>query len=173
MMKIYSGTVTGSQITINRDGDQPVVMLQANLTDDNDTQSIEYVPQPGEDVTPADGTEVIVLEISKGYKIAIAGDDRITPTMGKGEKKIYSVNNGAIAAFINWLQSGVVEINGNARDAARKDDATISTSIEDPTFWAYLAAVDLFLRGLGFLGPPVPTSQTGKINDGTDKVKLP
>ena len=170
---IYIGTVTGREIKNNRDGDAPVLLIQAVLTDETDVQTVEYIPAPGEDVNPPDGTSVIVFEISQSYKVAMAGDDGIIPSMKPGEKKIYSISGESISAFINLLDTGVIELNGNTRNAARQDDSTVSTSTEDSGFWAYLAALDGFVRGLGFLGPALPSSITGKINSGTDKVKMP
>lgn len=172
-MKIYIGTVTGREVKTNRDGEDPVLLLQAILTDETDVQTVEYIPAPGEDVNPPDGTSVIIFEISQSYKVALAGDDGIIPSMKPGEKKIYSISGGAIAAFINLLDTGVIELNGNTRNAARQDDSTVSTSAEDIAFWTYLSALDGFVRGLGFAGPQLPSSITGKINSGTDKVKMP
>lgn len=114
------GRVTGREIKTNMDGQTAKLLLQVELTDPEDIQTIELVRQAGEDTNPPDDSRVIVLDVGS-FKVAVASDDGIVPTMGEGEKKIYSTSSGAIQAFINFLASGVIEINGSADFAVRFD----------------------------------------------------
>lgn len=117
---IRRGTVTGREIVKNRDGLTDRLMLQVEMSDTDDIQTVELYNTHGEDNSPIDGTKVIVIDLGSAFKIAIAADDGIVPSMQVGEKKIYSLDSGgAIVAFINYLESGIIEINGNADFAVR------------------------------------------------------
>lgn len=109
-----TGTVTGREFKKNRDSGNIRLLLQVQITDSDDVQTVEYMAASGEDSSPPDGSKVLILGIGSAYKIAIAADDNIEPSMLEGEKKLYSIDAGVIAAFINFLQSGIIEINGNA-----------------------------------------------------------
>lgn len=113
------GTVTGRKIGKNQDGDNNVLLLQVQMTDPIDVQTVQLITQAGEDYNPPDGSKVIVIPIRKNWKIGIAVDDLIEPSMDEGERKLYSSENGAIKAFINLLVDGVMELNGNADFAVR------------------------------------------------------
>ena len=113
------GTVTGREIVKNRDGSHAVRMLQVRITDDKDIQTVQHVTLSGDDSGPVNDSEVIILDLGPAFKVAIAVDDLIEPTMPPGEKKIYSSEAGAIKAFISLLASGIIELNGNADNAVR------------------------------------------------------
>jgi hypothetical protein len=79
-------------------------------------------------------------------------------------------------AFVHLKSTGEVNINGLARNAARQLDKINSLPTDDAAFWAWVAAVHAALQSTpanGVVGVPVPVSVTGKIIEGTDKVKLP
>ena len=109
---IRIGTVTGREIKQNRDSVTEFIMLQVEFLPD-DVQTVALYSQAGEDTSPPDGSQVIVLQIGEAFKIAIASDDGISPSMEPGEKKIYSSLDSDIKAFINLLNSGIIELNGN------------------------------------------------------------
>jgi phage gp45-like len=113
------GKVTGREVVKNRDGGNNRLMLQVEITDSYDIQTIELRNQYGEDNNPVNGSQVLIIDIGSAFKMAIAAEDGITPSMNPGEKKIYSVSGAAIAAFINFLASGNIEINGNSDFAVR------------------------------------------------------
>ena len=115
-----TGKITGRTITTNRDGTNQRVMLQVQMTNPDDIQTVEYVSLPGQDENPIDGSRVFILEVGDSYKIAFAVDDGVTPAMATGEKRLYSVSDaGVIQAFINILKSGIIEVNGDADFAVR------------------------------------------------------
>lgn len=113
------GTVTGFKIGKNRNGTKDVLLLQVRITEDDDIQTVEYMSAAGDDSVPPIGSRVTVLQAGSAWKIAIASQDGIAPSMGEGERKIYSSDGTTIAAFINWLADGTLEINGNADFAVR------------------------------------------------------
>ncbi|HUX59716.1 MAG TPA: hypothetical protein VMV32_00275 [Ignavibacteriaceae bacterium] len=108
-----TGIVTGFEIGKNRNGSKDVVLLQVRLRDAKDIQTIELMTPAGDDSIPVNGSKVAILQVSSSYKIAIAQNDNITPIMGAGEKMIYSQAGDVIKAFTKWLDSGIIELNGN------------------------------------------------------------
>ncbi len=111
------GTVKGFQIGPNRDGTNNVLLLQVEMSDPDDIQTVEYYSGAGDDTIPPEGSLVTVLSIGRAWKIAIASNDSIAPSMAEGERKIYSSDGGVIQAFINWLASGNLELNGTGNSA--------------------------------------------------------
>lgn len=111
------GTVTGFEIGLNRDGTKNILKLQVQITDPDDIQTVEYMSSAGDDTIPPIGSVVTILSAGSAWKIAIASNDNIVPSMGEGERKIYSSSGGVIQAFINWLSGGNLELNGNGNSA--------------------------------------------------------
>jgi hypothetical protein len=117
-----TGIVTGREFKKNRDSGNVRLLLQVQITDADDIHTVEYMSPPGEDSNPPDGAKVLIADVGRAYKIATAADDNIEPSMAEGEKKLYSISDGAIASFINFLASGIVEINGNNDFAVRYNE---------------------------------------------------
>ena len=149
------GIVKNVEIKPNKDGKNSVRLLQCSLSDDDDIQTIEFVNSPGDDSSPNMGDAVTILTINESYKIAIANDDKITPTMEPGEKKIYSYASGSIQAFINLLKTGIIEINGNVDFAVRFNALSLIVQQAVTAINANLTAISADLQSLG--GSYVPT----------------
>jgi len=113
------GRVSGSTVGTNRDGDSPVRLLQVIISDPEDVQEVEQFGQSGEDFNPPNESNAIILDLGSAFRVVVGVDDGIEPTMGVGERKMYSIKDGTIKAFINLLSSGVIELNGNADYAVR------------------------------------------------------
>lgn len=113
------GTVRGFEIGPNRDGTNDVLLLQVEMSDPDDIQTVEYFSGAGDDTIPPAGSLVTIFSVGRAWKIAIASNDNIAPSMSEGERKIYSSDGGVIKAFINWLSSGILELNGNSDFAVR------------------------------------------------------
>ena len=116
---IRTGKITGSEIKKNRDGAGNRRLLQVEISDPDDIQTVELMSSAGEDVNPPVGNRVLIVDVGAAYKIAIAADDGIEPSIDEGEKKLYSINGVSISAFINLLNTGILELNGNADFAVR------------------------------------------------------
>lgn len=114
-----TGLVKGTEIKKNRDGQSDVLLLQVQMADSEDIQTVQLLTQAGEDTNPVNGSLVAILPMGEAWKIGVAVNDGITPTMARGEKKVYSSVGGTIKAFINWLVGGILELNGNADFAVR------------------------------------------------------
>lgn len=114
------GTVTGQEIKENRDGAADVRLLQVQLSNASDIQTVQYMPMAGDDSPPQIGDLVVVMPIGPAFMVALGIQDSIVPSMAAGERKLYSRDGaGAIAAFINLLAGGDLELNGNVNTAIR------------------------------------------------------
>ncbi|MCK5602783.1 hypothetical protein KAR91_12960 [Candidatus Pacearchaeota archaeon] len=82
----------------------------------------------------------------------------------KGDADKFTITKGS--EKVEFTASGTV-INGGARKTARELDPTLIDASTDSIFIAWMAAVSSALS----LTPP--TTVTGKVNDGTDKLLLP
>jgi phage gp45-like len=109
------GKVKGAEIRKNKDGSSNVLLLQVEISDPKDIQTVELLTQAGEDTNPPDGSLVAILPVGEAWKVAIACKDGIVPTMGRGEKKIYSSAGGVIKAFIELLSTGINKIWGETK----------------------------------------------------------
>jgi phage gp45-like len=125
MIKV--GTVTGREIRPNIDGSKDVLLLQVEITDPEDIQTVEVIGHAGEDSNPPDGSTVLIVKVGNAWKLAPAVNDGIEPdaSLTPGEKKVYSSDGGTIKSFIKWLKNklvlsgDVIEVNGSADFAVR------------------------------------------------------
>jgi hypothetical protein len=162
-LMVRTGTVTGREVKPNRDGDHDRLMLQVQITNADDIQTVEYVSLPGQDENPIDGTRVFIIDISASYKIAIAADDGIAPAMSEGEKRIYSLDSdGIIQAFIKLLNSGIIHINGDNDFAVRW--TALNTGLQN-----MLTALNADIVVAGGVGNTTLDISGAKV----DEVKLP
>ena len=119
MALVSVGRVTGETIGPNKDGAKDVRLLQVEISGPDDVQTVELLTSGGEEINPPLNSLVLVVGVGGAWKFGIAIDDNIVPSMDVGEKKLYSTAAGAIAAFINLLSTGIIELNGNADFAIR------------------------------------------------------
>lgn len=99
------GRVISSEIGTNRDGEENVLLLQVEMSDPDDIQTVEYMQAAGVDYRPPPDTTVIVLGLGTAWQIAIAADDGIEPESAEGETEIYAVDP------ITGLKAGRVKCN--------------------------------------------------------------
>ena len=116
---IRIGKVTGRTTGKNRDGGDDVLLLQVEISDPDDVQTVQLMNPAGENSNPPDGSQVLIIDIGAAFKVAVATDDGIAPFGSPGDKQIYSADGGIIKAFINLLTSGIIELNGNNDFAVR------------------------------------------------------
>jgi hypothetical protein len=134
------GKVTGYKIGPNKDGSRNVILLQVQITDPDDVQTVQMLDHPGEEFNPPNDSEVLVNQIEEGWKVAIAIDDLIAPTIEPGEKKIYaSDGNGNIIASIYLDKNGkvIVESNGNIDVVSNSGSGTIKLNSDADNAVAY------------------------------------
>lgn len=162
------GRVTGFEIGQNQDGDEDVLLLQVEMTESDDVQTVELFNPGGRDYNPTTNSQVIVLPISDALQIAVAVSDGITPESEPGEVEIYSADSygGSKKAKIKWLVDGTLKLNEGVKAAARVNDSIRIDATTDPAFFTWLGTVG------SFIGTPPPTTITGKIVSGSATVKI-
>lgn len=164
---VRTGIITGREVTTNRDGTNQRVMLQVQMSNPDDIQTVEYVNLPGQDENPINGSRVYIIEVGSSYKIGIAVDDGVDPWGDPGEKRVYSTDDsGAIQAFINLLKTGIIEVNGNVDFAVRFDALEARMQI---LVTAINAAFATKINGSGAAGGLVLDLSSAKVAE----VKLP
>ena len=113
------GTVRGREIKPNRNGDHDVILLQVEISGPDDVQTVELMTHAGDESSPPDGAQVVLLGAGSAWLIAIAADDLITPGIAEGERRVYSQDAGARKATIYWRTDGQLELNGTGDHAVR------------------------------------------------------
>lgn len=115
-MSVDIGTVRTYEVTSNKDGDDDVRLLQVEFSNSDDLQTVEQIRGSGEDSNPQPGSRVVVLDIGRAYRVAIAIDDGIAPTADEGEKEIYSYDSSLVKkAYIKLAVDGTITVdNSNA-----------------------------------------------------------
>jgi len=113
-MKIQTGIIKGRETKSNRDGVRDVLLLQVELTDKNDVQTVELMQGAGDQYNPENGSKVLVVSDGPAYKIAIAVDDMTAIALEVGERAIRSVLGGAVKSSVLCKNDGNVVINEGA-----------------------------------------------------------
>lgn len=114
MGMIQIGIVTGKETAKNKDGTKEVLLLQVQMEDPEDIQTVELMSQTGENSNPPVGSRVIVMGAGPAFKLAIASDDSIVPTTEDGEKLIYSTDeDGAVVVSSIYLKNDGTMIADN------------------------------------------------------------
>lgn len=115
------GEIISSSIGKNRDGNTDVRLFKTQFLEDEDSQTVQQYQIAGFESRAPDGAKIIVADLGGGsYKISIAEDDGVlVDDLETGEAIAYSIDSGAIQAFIKFLKTGVLHINGDADFAVR------------------------------------------------------
>ena len=165
---ITIGTVRGSEITKDGDADEKSRILQVEITSAEDLQSVGQVCQSGEDSNPQPGTRVIVVDLGPAYRVAIAADDGIEPSVDEGEKEFYAYDASlAKQSYVKLLVDGSIELNGDTDTAVAFADLKVAFDQLKSDFDAlvnlYNAHIHKTTATIGVGGPGVisPTTSTG------------
>ena len=116
------GTITGQEIKKNRDGSIAVRLLQVQISNESDIQTVQYMGTAGEDSAPINGDKVQIFRIGSAFQFAVAVEDQNNvASVAEGGKRLFSrdPSTGAVKAFIDWLTNGILHLNGNAYSAVR------------------------------------------------------
>lgn len=73
---------------------------------------------------------------------------------------------------IQIQSDGSMEIGAGGNPAARQEDPTISTAVEDAAFWAWVTAITAAVNAAHGAGLVPPTQQAGKIQTGSSEVTI-
>lgn len=176
------GLVTGNEVTIDRDGDSPVRMIQCQLSEEDDTQTVELIRGHGIDECPvSDFATAIILKIGN-YSVCIGIDDAILSEVDEGEKEIYSILpvTNTKAASILLKADGTIECNGNTDFAVAFNDLKTGFDQLKSDFNTFVTTIyNLHNHPTAPTGPVSVPSVTGSSTSASidaskvDTVKLP
>jgi hypothetical protein len=89
------GNIKSSEVKTNRDGTKKVVVLQVEIEEEEDLQSVELYPGCNIDFRPEDdGANVLIDNDSTSHKMTAACHDGQVSEVEKGEIEIYSLSGG-------------------------------------------------------------------------------
>lgn len=159
------GIVRGREIRPNRNGGDDVLLLQVEVSDPEDVQTIELMTHAGDESSPEDGAQVLLISIGPAWTIAIAVNDLIPPDLDPGERRIYSQVSGVRKAIIYCRTSGQLELNGTGDFAVRFSELETAFNQLKTDFDAHAGH---------FSGEVVPTPSTADISGAkVSTVELP
>ncbi len=178
------GTVTGSEVKKNLDGDVESRVLQVEITDPDDVQSVELFRSPGDDSHPAIGTRVVVLAIGDAAQIAVAASDTpATDDLAEGEREIYSTDGSARLATMRVNADGEIVLNAGVdfavqfsalQDQLNTIKADFDAHVHDGVIIAVAGGSGAPAVGTpGNSGPPTSSIDTDIGGAKIDKVRLP
>jgi hypothetical protein len=110
-MSLQTGIVKGRQVAKNRDGGRDVLLLQVELSDPDDVQTVELMQSAGDQCNPENGSKVLVISNGSAYKIAIAVDDLTLVAIEVGERAIRAVLDGSVKSSVLCKVDGNVVFN--------------------------------------------------------------
>jgi hypothetical protein len=98
-------------------------VIQAQFTQEDDKQEVQQWRLSGFDSSPSPGVKGLIVDMGDGYKVSVAEKDGLTDSgLNPGERKVYSDLDGVLKAFVKFLNTGILELNGNADFAVRYTD---------------------------------------------------
>ena len=160
------GFVTGQSVEAYRGGDT-VRMLQVQLLGDS-PETVEWFDITGEDTAPVNGDKVVILQVAKNYKIAVATKDLIVAAVNAGERKFYSRDStGAIQATIYLKDDGNIELNGGINHAVQYEALLVAFNLLKTTVNTHVHTGGTLSGGLTGVTTVLDTSDitATKIND--------
>jgi hypothetical protein len=111
-MKLDIGTILRTFIAANGQDEDPTQICNAQLTEDNDDQTIETQKIPGIQYGPTDGKHGFFGMFRAARKIFLSLWDGIAAqTLDQGELLIYSSDASSIVAKIHFKKTGTIQID--------------------------------------------------------------
>ena len=143
---IRVGKITGSKVARPKNATSGYArLLQVQIGPQLET--MQLVPQAGEDVNPPVGSVVVLIESGQGILFAVASHDRVVPEVAEGERELYSTTGVTKRARIK------LKVSGNV---------CVINDLTGFNLRAVLENLILGLQGATVLGNPI-TDSTGKI----------
>lgn len=163
------GKIIGSSTGTNKDSGGNVLLLEVELSEPDDNQTVEHFRLSGVDCNPPTNSHVLVIQAG-GFLIAASVDDEIEQQAAEGEIEIYASASGSKTAKVKCEVGGTVKINNGSRSAAGENHSITIDETTDPAFVAWITAVS---AALGITYPLSPPEVAGKISEGSATVKVP
>lgn len=171
---IYSekGDIISSFTAKNQDSTDDRWLLQTQLTEAGDVQTVEKYQHSGFASRPPETSKVIIERLSDTYLVSVAEYDGVlNDDLNAGDTRVYSVSSGAVSAFINYLAGGNVEINGNADFAVRYN--ALQTQFDELKTAFNTHTHSGVASGSSSTGGATPQSAADITTTKVDTVKLP
>ena len=106
------GKVTGREVRTNRDGSEDVILLQVEVSDSDDIQTVELHRGAGVDLNPPDGSIVSLVQAGNAWQIAATVNDNVTPDdLDEGDYQIYGSASGSKTSKVHCETGGDVVLN--------------------------------------------------------------
>lgn len=167
------GTVIGYEVTENRDAEDKSLMLQVEISSEDDPQTVEYMQASGVDHNPPIGSAVVVNDLGQAWKIAMGADDFVEPESDSGEYEIYASNGIAKKSRVKCKVDGTVELNGTADFAVRY--SKLEAAFNDlQSKWNTFATLYAPGGPAGIGTPPSASTSSGDITQAkVTEIKVP
>lgn len=158
------GEVKSSEIGKNRDGDLSVRLLQVEISDPDDLQTVQLMTAGGDDYSPPDGSIAVIVKSGDSWKMAVAVDDNVEPAddLEKGERELYSSDGGARKAKLRLKKDGQQVLNDGGDTAVAFSRLQTAFDQLKSDFDALVAKYNPHVHPVNALpGPsPIPTAVT-------------
>jgi len=152
------GKITGREIRTNKDGSEDVILLQVEVSDSDDIQTVELHRGAGVDLNPPDGSIVVLLGAGPAWQIAVASNDNVTPEgLDEGAYQIYASDAGAKTANVHCKPGGDTVLNNGTDYAVQYTELKSAFDQLTTDFDALVAVVNAHVHlatgSLGNTGP--------------------
>jgi len=149
-------------------------LVKASLLADEDQEDIERVQEYGMTSNPPLESEAIVVQC------AGASDNLVCLKVDSAAHRVRDLSTGEVCIYsqhgqtIKLNTAGETVFNGGDIGVAREGHAVTIDALTDGSFITWVATVSASLGSLGYTIPPseIPTDLTGKISEGSSKVKI-
>lgn len=105
------GIVRKSSIGKGYRSEKDAILLDVEMSDPRDIQSVEYLFAQGNCAIPVVGDTVLIHEVWPEYKVATASNFGVVTAIKEGERSVFAVKDGEVAAVIDFLSSGELVLN--------------------------------------------------------------
>lgn len=120
-------TINSSSIGINADDDETTQLLECQLLEDNDVQTIEELHIPNFQYNPPLLSRAFFSAAWEELKVLVGINDRIQKyQLSPGEFVLYSSDSGTMKAKIVGLLSGNLQLNGSGNFAVKYNELMIA-----------------------------------------------
>jgi hypothetical protein len=109
------GMVKNLEIKKNKDGKQDVLMLQLQVTEQRDIQSVQ-LEQSNYEMVPEIGDLIVIYKVNDSFKLGSIYQNGVLPdpSLKQGESRIYAKQGSSVKSFIRCRVNGEIELNGDS-----------------------------------------------------------
>lgn len=167
---LYLGesTIVSSEIAANRDAEVETQLFQAQLTEDDDVQTIEELHVPGFQYKPHPESRGFYGRIAEAWKIFVGIDDKVTKeTLVAGESIHYAYDSGGtIVCKTHYKVDGTIQIDTDL-DLTINADGDLNATVSGDTILNSTGDVEITAPNVNITGN---LNVTGDINADGDVI---